>query len=125
VAVLVLAGVVLADGMLARRKLRRLLTLVGSGVVVLAVCAWPTWQHVSGSVQVAQVVASTTSRGNLVSPLRAIQVFGAWLGGSYQAMPTGTGLTITYVLIVVTALAAAARCTCCAVVTTRSRSGWG
>jgi hypothetical protein len=106
VAVAVLVGVAIADGMLARTHARRLLALVGAGAVVLAVCAWPTWQHVSGSVQVAQAVASSPNRGNLVSPLRAIQVVGAWLGGSYQTLPTGASLTITYALITVTTLAA-------------------
>jgi hypothetical protein len=106
VAVIVLAGVAIADGVRAPWVAPRLPMLVGSGALVLAVCAWPTWQRVSGSVQVAQAVAASPNRGNLVSPLRAIQVFGAWLDGSYTTLPTGGGHTITYALIVVTALAA-------------------
>jgi hypothetical protein len=105
VAVVVLAGVLISERPFARRRVRRLLMLVGSGAVVLAVCAWPTWSQLSGSLHVAQAVASSTNRGNLVSPLRVIQVFGAWLGGSYQRLPTGGSLTITYALIIVTALA--------------------
>jgi hypothetical protein len=105
VTVVVLLGVLIAERPFARRRVRRLLMLVGSGAVVLAVCAWPTWSQLSGSLSVAQAVVSTTNRGNLVSPLRAIQVFGAWLGGSYQRLPTGGSLTITYALIIVTALA--------------------
>jgi hypothetical protein len=104
VAVLVLVGVVIADGALARREAGRLLMLVGSGAIVLAVCAWATWHHVSGSVQIAQAVASTPNRGNLVAPLRAFQVFGAWLQGSYQRSPAGASLAITDALIGVTAL---------------------
>lgn len=106
VAVVVLAGVTVADGALARRHAGRSLVLVVSGAIILLVCAWPTWHHLSGSVQVAQAVVNSPNRGNLVSPLRAIQVFGVWLGGSYQALPGGTSLVITYALIIVTALAA-------------------
>jgi len=103
-AVLVLVVALRADGSLARASWRRLLMLVGSGTIVLLICAWPTWHHTSGSVQVAQAVASSANRGNLVSPLRAIQVFGAWLTGSYQALPSGGARAITYALIVVMAV---------------------
>jgi len=105
VAVAVLAGVVIADRSLARRP-GRLLALLGVGAVVLVVCAWPTWQHVSGSVAIAQAVVSTPNRGNLVSPLRLTQVFGTWLTGNYEFPPSGTALAITDVLVGVTALAA-------------------
>jgi hypothetical protein len=104
VAVVVLVGVVIADGAQARPEARRLLLLVGSGAIVLVICAWPTWQHLSGSVQIAQGVASSGNRGNLVAPLRAFQVFGAWLAGSYQHSPAGAGLAVTDALIGVTAL---------------------
>jgi len=106
VAVAVLAGVAVGDGLLARREIARLAALCGVGAVVLVVCAWPTWHHASGSVAVAQAVASTPNRGNLVSPLRLTQVFGTWLTGNYEVSPAGVGLAITDVLIAVTALAA-------------------
>jgi hypothetical protein len=36
---------------------------------VLVVVAWATWHNVSGSLQVAQAVASNANRGNLIAPL--------------------------------------------------------
>ena len=62
--------------------------LFASGVLVLLVFTWPTWHHVSGSVSVAQAVATSANRGNLVGPLRAWQVFGTWLTGDYLFHPT-------------------------------------
>ena len=105
-AVLVLAGVLVAGGALGRRDAGRLAMLAGSGALVLLIAAWPTWRHAGGAVNVASAVAGTTNRGNLVAPLRAYQIFGAWLNGSYQTTPTGFSLTITDALIVVTGLAA-------------------
>ena len=106
VAVVVLVGVAVGDGVLARSSLGRPAALFAAGVVVLAICAWPTWRHTSSSVAVAQAVASASNRGNLVSPLRLTQVFGTWLTGNYEFPPTGASLAITDVLIAVTALAA-------------------
>jgi hypothetical protein len=76
-----------------------LLALFVSGLLVLLVAAWPTWAHLSGSLKVAQVIASTSNSGNLHSPLRPSQLFGVWLGGSYKLLPTGGALTLTIVLI--------------------------
>jgi len=106
--VVVLAGVAVGDGLLARAQLRRSASLVAAGVVVLIVCAWPTWHHASGSVAVAQAVASTPNRGNLVSPLSLTQVFGSWLTGNYEFPPAGVSLAISDALIAVAALAALA-----------------
>jgi len=80
-------------------SLRSLGSLVGGGVLVLVLGAWPTWTDVSGSVTVAQGIASTSNPGNLHSPLRPSQLFGVWLGGSYKLLPTGLGLTLTWVLV--------------------------
>jgi hypothetical protein len=77
---------------------------VSSGVVVFA--ALPTWTHISASVKVAQSVAATSNPGNLQSPLRAIQVFGVWLSGSYKLAPAGAALTATHALVALSALAA-------------------
>ncbi len=68
--------------------------------------ALPTWTHISASVKVAQSVAATSNPGNLHSPLRAIQVFGVWLSGSYKLAPGGAALTATHVLVALSALAA-------------------
>ncbi|MGH2850769.1 MAG: hypothetical protein ACRDLP_09155 [Solirubrobacteraceae bacterium] len=102
IAVAVLAGVVLADRRWRPAELLRLAGLVVAGVAVLVICALPTWRHVGGSVTVAQAIVTSPNRGNLVSPLRADQVFGAWLAGSYQSLPVGGGLITTDLLIAVT-----------------------
>ena len=77
---------------------RALLTL-GLGVVVVLLAALPVWTSAGGSVQVAEGIASTTNPGNLVHALRAIQVFGIWLGGSYKLEPTGTSAALTHGLV--------------------------
>lgn len=79
---------------------RGLLALFAVGLLVLLVAAWPTWAQLSGSLKVAQAIASTSNSGNLHSPLRPSQLFGVWLGGSYKLLPTGGALTLTIVLIV-------------------------
>ena len=102
----VLAGEVLARGRgRATRGLLRVAVLAGAAAIVLLIAAWPTWVHVTGSIRVAQDIAATSNPGNLHSPLRAIQVFGVWLGGSYKLNPPGAALTATHILIAV-ALAA-------------------
>jgi hypothetical protein len=52
------------------------------------------------------LTAATSNAGNLHTPLRAIQVFGVWLRGSYKLAPTGAALHLTHGLIVVTLIAA-------------------
>jgi hypothetical protein len=84
----------------------RLLLTAATGALTLLVAAWPTWTQVSGSLRVAQNIASTSNAGNLHTPLRAIQVFGVWLRGSYKLAPTGAALHLTHGLIVVTLIAA-------------------
>jgi hypothetical protein len=78
---------------------RGLLALFVTGLLVLLVAAWPTWAQLSGSLKVAQAIASTSNSGNLHSPLRPSQLFGVWLGGSYKLLPTGGALTLTSLLI--------------------------
>jgi hypothetical protein len=80
-------------------ELRRLATLIALGALVLLVAAWPTWVDLSGSLHVAQAIASTSNPGNLHSALRPSQLFGIWLGGSYKLVPTGVALTLTSVLV--------------------------
>lgn len=79
--------------------------LVGVGAVVTLAGAWPTFADLGGSVHVAQSIASTSNPGNLRTPLRADQVLGVWLGGSYKQLPAGIALTATYVLMGITLLA--------------------
>jgi len=82
------------------------LAMVALAALTLLVAAWPTWHQLSGSLHVAQDIAATSNPGNLHAPLRAIQVFGVWLLGSYKLTPAGAALTATHVLIALAFLAA-------------------
>ncbi|HEY2718469.1 MAG TPA: hypothetical protein VGI52_02475, partial [Solirubrobacteraceae bacterium] len=82
---------------------------VGAGVLlgglVLLIAAWPTWRHVSQSLNVAQNIASTGNSGNLAVPLKWTQAFGVWLHGSYKEAPVGFAGSVTSVLITLTFVA--------------------
>lgn len=91
-ATIVLAAVAIA-------KPRRLGGLLVTGALVLLVGAWPTWANLSGSLHVAQAIASTSNPGNLHTPLHPTQLLGVWLGSSYKLLPTGFALTLTSVLV--------------------------
>jgi hypothetical protein len=106
VAVLVLAGVLLSDLLRGRRLRRSALLTAGAAAAVLLIAAWPTWRQVSGSLKIAQDIANTANSGNLRSPLRASQVLGIWLGGSYKLAPTGAALALTHALITLMLLCA-------------------
>lgn len=80
---------------------------VGLGAIVLLVAAWPTWRHVSQSLNVAQSIASTSNSGNLQAPLKWTQAFGVWLRGSYKEAPVGIAADATYALLGVTLLGCA------------------
>ena len=84
-----------------RGTIARYAALAGTGVAVLFVAALPTWLDVSGSLHVARTIASTSNPGNLPRPLRASQLLGVWLKGSYKQSPAGLALGVTRVLIVV------------------------
>ena len=77
----------------------RVLVTLGLGVLVVVLAALPIWATAGGSVQVAEGIASTTNPGNLVHALRAIQLFGIWLGGSYKLEPTGASAGLTHGLV--------------------------
>jgi hypothetical protein len=102
----VLAGQ-LADRRRQRGQGRRVALLLGAGALAALIAAWPTWSDLSGSLAVANEIASTTNAGNLHGALRAEQVLGVWLNGSYKLAPSGGALALTHVLILVTLLAAA------------------
>jgi hypothetical protein len=102
----VVLGPILIMGARSRPAAGRALALLGAGAVVTAVAALPTVAHLSDSLNVANNISSTVNPGNLARPLRAIQMFGAWLRGSYKALPTGASLTPTYILIAIAAGAA-------------------
>jgi len=100
------AAAVLAVILVGRQPARGAAPLIGAAALVALIAAWPTWSDLSGSLQVAQNIASTSNSGNLHSPLRAVQVLGVWLGGSYKLQPTGSALALTHALIVLTLVAA-------------------
>jgi len=98
----VLLVITVADLLAARQTPRQALLLVGAGMIVTFVSALPTWLGVSGSLQVANNIASTPNPGNLRTPLRSVQVLGAWVRDSYNGLPSGAELTATYALIAIT-----------------------
>jgi hypothetical protein len=106
VAVLVLLAVLAGQLRARSQRVRPALVLTAGGTITVLIAAWPTWTHVSASLKIAEDIAYTANPGNLHSPLRASQVLGVWLGGSYKLAPTGAALTATHVLIVLTLLAA-------------------
>jgi hypothetical protein len=108
-AAVVLAAVLarrLLDRRAQRGERRRTALLLGAGVLAALIAAWPTWSDLSGSLRVANEIASTTNSGNLATALRAEQVLGVWLNGSYKLAPGGSALTLTHVLIALTLIAA-------------------
>jgi len=105
-AAVVLAVIAVDDVLASRQSARRLLLLVGAGALIVLVAALPTWANLSGSLQVAQNIASTTNPGNLRAPLRTEQLFGTWLWASYKLVPTGRALSLTNALIAVAFIAA-------------------
>jgi hypothetical protein len=86
----------LRDG---RLRPRDALLSVLAGALALLLAAWPTWRHISASLDVAQNIASTANPGNLRAPLKWTQAFGIWLHGSYKEAPSGAALAATDALI--------------------------
>jgi hypothetical protein len=89
-----------------RLSVRGSLLLVAVGLLVAFVAALGTWLDLSGSLQVARNIASTSNPGNLQNPLRAVQILGTWLVDSYKHVPVGGRLELSYALALI-ALAAA------------------
>ncbi len=98
----VLLAVVIGDARAGRRGVGAALPTVLAGAIVLLLAALPTWLDLSGSLHVAQSIASTGNAGNLHSPLKWTQVFGVWLRGSYKQPPAGAALAATDALIALT-----------------------
>jgi hypothetical protein len=98
-AAIVLAGVAIVDLTQREQSARRLGSLAAVCGLMLLVGAWPTWADLSGSLHVAEVIASTSNPGNLHSPLHPTQLLGIWLGGNYEQLPTGVALTLTSILV--------------------------
>ena len=70
-------------------RARAVLVALAVGVAAVLLARWPTWADLSGSLRIAQSIAVTSNPGNLHSPLRAEQVLGVWLHGSYKLAPGG------------------------------------
>ena len=104
---LILAVALLAGIAAQPRRGRRALGLIGVGALVAFLAALPTWVQASGSLKIAQNIASTSNPGNLLKPLHAVQVLGVWLWGSYKTPPRGADLAATNVLVAITLLAVA------------------
>jgi hypothetical protein len=100
------AAIVLGAAALSELTLRRAGGLFAVGALVLLAAAWPTWADASGSLRVANTIASTSNPGNLHTPLRASQLLGVWLGGSYLELPTGALLALTSALVALVLAAA-------------------
>ena len=101
----ILAVVAVGDIGADPRTSRRLLAVIAVGAIVMLLAALPTWVGLSKSLDVAQNIATTANPGNLATPLRAVQVFGIWVWGTYKHPPTGGDLVITTVLIAIAAAA--------------------
>lgn len=73
----------------------------------LVLFALPTWAQASKAFAVTQTIAGTSDPGNLLQPLRAVQVVGAWLSGSYLIPPHGLAAAFTYAVVALILLAGA------------------
>ncbi len=105
-AVAVLAVVLAGDRRARRLRPSATAAVIGVAALALLIAAWPTWVDASGSLRVAQSIASSSNAGNLHAPLRAVQALGVWLRGSYKLSPAGAALAATDILIAI-AIAAA------------------
>jgi hypothetical protein len=102
----VVLGPILVRGSASAPGARRAVSFLGCGAVVTVLAALPTWADLPGALSVAQNISGTGNPGNLRKPLHAIQIFGAWLRGSYKALPVGPSATPTYVLVAIVGVAA-------------------
>jgi hypothetical protein len=105
-AVLVLGAVAAGEIRAGRRRARESLGQIALAAAIVLVGALGTWTGLSRSVQVAQGIATTTNPGNLHAPLHVAQLFGTWLAGSYENVPTGALLPVSYAIVAITLVAA-------------------
>jgi hypothetical protein len=110
-AVVVLVAIAVQDMVSAgsasdRSSARGLLLLTAAALLVAFVAALGTWLELSGSLQIARNIASTSNPGNLQNPLRTVQILGTWLVSSYKHVPSGGDLTASYALSLLAVAAA-------------------
>jgi hypothetical protein len=105
-AALIVAGAVaIGDVVAGRRSAGGLLVRMAVGGAVVIVGALSTWVNLTGSLNVAQSISSTSNPGNLSAPLRPAQALGTWLSGSYLEVPSGGHLTLSYAIAAITLVA--------------------
>jgi hypothetical protein len=105
-AVLVLAVIAAGEIRAGRQRARASIEQLALAAAIVLVGALGTWTGLSGSVRVAEGIASTTNPGNLHAPLHVAQALGTWLTGSYENLPTGALLPISYAIVALTLVAA-------------------
>jgi hypothetical protein len=93
-------------------RLRRaiLIRTVAAFVLVLAVLALPTLLSLSSSVEITSNLSASNAvaaadPGNLIQPLKVVQMFGVWLNGSHRTDPSAKWTTENGVLIGVVVVA--------------------
>jgi hypothetical protein len=104
--VVVLGAVAAGEIGAGRRRVRELLGSIALAAAIVLAGALGTWTGLSRSVHVATGIATTTNPGNLHAPLHVAQVFGTWLAGSYENVPTGALLPVSYAIVALTLIAA-------------------
>src|SRR5262245_23713380 len=67
--------------------------------VLLAVLAYPLLLQVDRFLGADTFLTSQQEFGNLLGPLKTIQMFGIWFEGDYRMPPVGSSLTWTHILI--------------------------
>jgi hypothetical protein len=68
-------------------------------VALLAVLSYPSLLEVGRFLDADSFLTSQQEFGNLIGPLKTLQMFGIWFSGDYRISPTGSTLTATHLLI--------------------------
>src|SRR5262245_55309060 len=88
-----------------RRPPHRRKALAGAEIAamgaLLAVLAYPSLFLIRRFVHADTFLSSQQEFGNLLGPLKTIQIFGIWFEGDYRTPPVGSNLTWTHILIAV------------------------
>ena len=94
--------IVIGDLLAGRQTARQSLLLIGARAIVTLVSAWPTWIDLSGSLQAAQTIASTTNPGNLTHAAADRAGVRRLAVGELQDRPAGGDRELTHALIAIT-----------------------
>ena len=86
-----------------RTRLRATVFAAATFAVVLVVLSFQSFVGLNAYVEVAgATVTAQNEFGNLLGPLRSLQMFGVWLTGDYRLPPVGRNYDVTLALIGVT-----------------------